>query len=125
MNMHFKIWSNIFFLIPLLLSIYYQIWVHSVLILSVMIFSTLCHINHEKKWAIIDQISAIALMLFNLYLVYLSHFRQPYFFLVLFFVVVAFYFYLKQRKSNYNLNHSLWHLSSVVITVLCILAYAI
>lgn len=123
MNMNFKIWSNIFFLIPLLLSIYYQIWVHSMLIFAVMVFSTFYHIKNEKKWDVVDKTAAISLISFNLYLCYLSNFRQPYFFLALFFVMVAFYFYFKQKKSNYDLNHSLWHLSSVFITVLCVVAY--
>lgn len=124
MKLKFKVWSNVFFGIPLLLTIYYGLFIHSILISAVIIFSTFFHINNEKKWGILDQTFATGLITYNLYLCYLSDFRQPHFFLALLFVVVAFYFYFKQKKANYDLNHSLWHLSSVVITILCIFAYA-
>jgi|SRR3989344_837285 len=125
MKLKFKVWSNIFFFIPLILSMYYGIFLHSILISMVIVFSTFFHINNENKWGIIDQTFAVALITYNFYLCYLSGFRQPHFSLALFFVVVAFYFYFRQKKTNYDLNHSLWHLSSITITILCIFAYAL
>ncbi len=123
MNINFKTWSNLFFIIPLYLSIYHHIYFHSILILLVIIFSTLHHIKNEKKFNIIDQISATLLILSNLYLCYLSNFKQPYFLLALLFVIISFYFYFKNKKYKYNVNHSLWHIFSVIITLLCLLAY--
>ncbi len=118
----FKVWSNLFFLIPFLFSMYYHLFIQSTLIFGVIIFSTLFHINNEKKWGVLDKTSAIALISFNFYLFYLSRFKEPYFLLAVFFVISAFYFYFKQTKSNYDLSHSLWHISSVIITILCIFA---
>ncbi len=123
MHTEFKVWSNIFFLIPFLLSTYYHLFIQSIFILAVTLFSTLFHIHNEKKWNYFDKISATLLISFNFYLLYLSYFKEPYFLLAIFFVIFAFYFYFTQKKSNYNVHHSLWHLSSAIITILCIFAY--
>ncbi|MEK7673191.1 MAG: hypothetical protein AAB373_04880 [Patescibacteria group bacterium] len=121
MRLKFRVWSNVFFLIPLVMALYYDLFLHAGLIFAVMIFSTLFHINREKKGEGVDRFFALTLMAYNLYLIYLSGFRQPYLLLAIVLVAVAFYFYFRQ-KQNYDFNHSLWHLASVAITIVCILA---
>lgn len=111
------------FLIPFLMAIYEQAFIHSALILMVIVFSLLFHINNERKWSILDQVFAVVLVLYNFYIFYLSGFKQPYFSLALFFVFTAFFFYFRQKNHGYEVNHSWWHLSSVLITTLCVLTY--
>ena len=120
-----KVWSNLFYLIPLGFSLYYQIFIQSFLIFSSFIFSILFHINDEKKFVVFDYLFPFLLIFYNIYLCYLSEFKRPYFGIALFFVVVSLYFYFKTDKKTYELNHSLWHFFSAVITVFCILAYSL
>lgn len=110
--------SNVFFLIPLGMALWYGLFLHSVLILWVMIFSTLFHLSVKKKFKIMDNLFAYLLIASNLYLLYLSHFQEPYFVLALLFVVIWFYFLFKKKKDDYE-----WHISSTIISILCILAY--
>lgn len=121
--MKFKVWSNFFFLIPLAISGYFEIINHAILIAVVMFFSLIFHLNNEKKWKRLDQIFAISLMVFNLYLFYLASFKQPHFLLAIFCVLAAFSFYLTQKKTNYDRNHGMWHVWSAMITLLCVVAY--
>ncbi len=115
-----KVWSNLFFIIPLIIALTNQLYIHSLLILMVFIFSTLYHYSNEKKFIIIDKIFAYLLILYNLYLCYLSNFKFPYFLLALLFILKGFYFYFIKKRDNYE-----WHLSCAMITTFCILAYII
>lgn len=119
----FKIWSNALFFIPLFMSLYNGIFMHSLVLLAVIAFSTLFHINNEQKWVFYDRFFAIVLIMYNSYLLFVSDFRQPYFFLALFFSFIAFYFLRQQKKHGYDVHHSWWHIASSSITVFCILAY--
>lgn len=84
------------------------------------IFSTLYHFYDEVKYATIDKICAYGLIGYNLYSCYLSGFKQPYFALALLGIGVGFYFFFLKKKDDYE-----WHISSAIITILCILGYII
>jgi len=114
--------TSLAFLIPALLSLYYQIYLHFAIILLLTIFSVLAHMK-KKSFVKFDKTFAYILIIYNLYLLYLSKFVLVYTLSALFFVALSFLFYYKAKTENYNLNHSLWHLCSVVITIICILAY--
>ncbi|MCA9487622.1 MAG: hypothetical protein KC516_01535 [Nanoarchaeota archaeon] len=118
MQLKSKVWSNFFFAIPLVIALYQQLFFHSALILSVMIFSSIYHYSEEKKFGIADRIFAYSLIAYNLYLCYLANFRFPYFYLALLFVFVGFYFFFIKKKDD-----SEWHISSALITIFCLLAY--
>ncbi|MBT7903218.1 hypothetical protein HN587_05125 [Candidatus Woesearchaeota archaeon] len=115
-----KVWSNIFFIIPLTIAIWNHLILHSILLAGVIIFSCLYHAHKEKKFELIDKILAYSLIFYNLYLCYLSNFKQPYFLLALVFVFIGIYYLRKKKKDDWE-----WHLSSAIITLLCILAYVV
>jgi len=115
--------SNIFFLLPLGLAVYFHVLILAWILGVAIIFSLLYHLTNEKKWAIVDEVFAICVMTYNLYLCFLGNFTQPYFLLAMIGVILALWFYFKETKSNYERNHSLWHIISAIITSLCILVY--
>ena len=118
MQIKSKVWSNAFFVIPLLLAAGYHLLFYSTLILFAMIFSTMYHYSDEKRFRIIDKIFAYLVITSNLYLCYLSNFKLPYFLLALLFVFIGFYFFFIKKKDDYE-----WHISCAIITIFCILSY--
>ena len=70
-----------------------------------------------------DKVLAYSVILSNLYILYLSDFKQPYFSVAIIFVIIAFYFLLTGKEHKYDVYHGVWHLCSVVITLMCVLAY--
>ena len=121
---NFNIITSFIFLIPATLSFYNKIYWHFIIILLSSCLSVLFHMNNEKKFVKLDRFFAAALMVSNFYLLYLSGFIFTYTILVVFFVAAGFYFLFKAKTKEYNFNHSLWHISSVMITLLCALAYS-
>jgi hypothetical protein len=113
-----KVWSNASFAIPLAIALWHQLFFHAGLILLVCIFSSRYHLSDEKRFGALDRIFTHALIAYNLYLCFLSDFRQPYFSLAALFVLVGFYFFYVKKKDDYE-----WHMSSAIITLFCILAY--
>lgn len=112
-----KVWSNFFFIIPLVIALYNQLFLYSFLILSVMVFSSIYHYSEEKKFGTADRVFAYSLIFYNLYLCYLADFMFPYFYLALVFVLIGLYFFFVRRKDDYE-----WHISSVVVTIFCLFA---
>ena len=118
-----KEWSNFLFIIPLIFALILKVYFMAGLIFVTMFVSLIHHYYEEKKWIMADRTVSLILILANLILFYFFIFSFPYFYLVLLFVGVAFYFYFNTNKNNYDLYHSFWHLSSVIITIFCIIGY--
>ncbi len=118
MKLKSKVWSNVFFLIPLFLAIWNQLYLHSIIILLVIISSTTYHLLEEKRFYKTDKIFAHILVLYNLYLCSLSNFKMPYFLLAVMFVFIGLYILYKKKKDDWE-----WHLCSTIITLLCIWGY--
>lgn len=118
MKIKSSVWSNVFFLIPLIIASYYDLFILSIILFFVIICSILFHLNTNKKFEILDKVFAYLLIFYNLYLCYLSNFKQPYFSLALLFVLLGFYFLYVRNKDDYE-----WHALSVAITILCMLTY--
>ena len=121
--MKIKTWSNLFFLIPLILSIIFKVYFLSLALFAAIISSFLYHLSQEKHYRILDESFAILVILLNIYLCYLFNFGFPYFYLAMLFVGIAFFFYFKEKRTNYNIYHTLWHMSSVIITIFCLVGY--
>ena len=114
-----SLWSNLFFLIPLGLSIYFEVIIHSIIIFFVLIISTYYHYTKYETSAKYDKIFAYLLVSYNLYLCYESNFKFPYFHIALIFVFVGLHYLWIKKKDDWQ-----WHLSSAIITSLCSIAYA-
>lgn len=117
----FIVWSNIFFIIPLLVSIYLDLRAFTIIIGSVSLFSTYYHISEKKELIVVDRLLASLLILSNIVVAYLGYFRFPYFVIAVILVIPAFYFYLRSMKCNRDYNHGLWHIFSSLITLFCLL----
>ncbi len=123
--MPLKIITELFFIIPLILTLVEGLYIYSAIITLSIISALLYHLNKEKRFLVLDVILSTTLISTNLYYVYLSSFKFPYFHIALLALVASFYFWMRAQKSNYDFNHSMWHLSSITITVCCILAYVL
>lgn len=117
------IWSNIPFLLPAIIAVNKGLWGYGLLIVIATVVSLIHHMDTKLDVKTVDQFLASSVILANLYVLYLSGWKQPNFAIALLFVALAFYFFFKAQKTNYELNHGLWHLCSVVITLMCTLAY--
>jgi len=120
-----KIITELLFIIPLTLTLVEGLYIYSAIITLSIISALLYHNYKEKRFLALDAILSTALISTNLYYVYLSNFKYPYFHIALLALIASFYFWMRAQKSNYDFNHSMWHISSVTITVCCILAYAL
>jgi hypothetical protein len=123
MKLGMKGWSNFLFIIPLVFALISRVYVMAIIICLTMIVSLVYHIYREKEWVRFDRVTASTLIIANLVLCYLFRFTFPYFYLALLFVCISFYFYFNTNKKNYQVYHSLWHLSSVLITLFCLMGY--
>lgn len=116
------LWSNVPFIIPAIIALQKGWLAYAILLLTATAVSITYHATREQMLSRTDRILATSVIIANLYLFYLSGFRQPYFSIALLFVFIAFYFFFKARK-DYSVNHGLWHLSSVVITMMTVLSH--
>jgi hypothetical protein len=117
------VWSNLAFVLPLGVAIYFRVWPSAIVLGAVIVASFAYHFSEEKKLRRIDPFFAWLLILSNLWICYLGNFASPYFEIALLFVVVALCFYLLVQKRNEILMHSFWHFFSALITVFSILTF--
>lgn len=125
--MNIKIWSNVLYVLPLSLAVFYNLYLEAFFIILSTIASILYHLSREKnhKLFVIDNVCSLLLIGSNLYLCYLSDFKGPYFQLAMIFVLIAFYYYFKAQKNNYPLHHSMWHIACAIITTFSVLSITI
>jgi hypothetical protein len=119
----FKFWSNVFHLFPLFLAAMNYLWFYALVYLGVVITSFTYHYKEEKDFVRTDVFLSFVLFFLNIYLVIRGHFWEPYFVIGLGSGVFSLYFYLRQFKNDYNLNHGLWHLFSAGCCYFCILTF--
>ena len=118
-----KVWSNVLFLIPAFISLHFEMYLYTFIVTVTMVISMVYHYYDEKRFKTVDMFTANLLIISNLYLCYLFNFAYPYFHIALVFLAVTIYFFYMQHKSRKDLNHALWHISSVAIASFCILGY--
>ena len=123
MKYNIIVWSHFLFIVPLIFALSFKIYVMAIIITLTMIVSFIYHFYREKNWVRLDRITALILIIANIYLCYLFSFSFPYFYLALLFVCISFYFYFNSNKEDYNIYHSLWHLSCAMITLFCLIGY--
>jgi len=117
------IWSNVPFVIPGLLAIYKGLWAYGLLIIVAAGVSYYYHHTDETALKRVDKTLAYTVIVSNLYVLYLSGFKQPYFVIALLFVAIAFFFFFNGKEHKYDVYHGMWHFCSVIITLMCVLAY--
>ena len=117
------IWSNVPFFVPAGLAFMKGLWAYGLLFALAASVSLYYHLSNEKELKRLDKILAYSVIAANLYILYLSGFKLPYFPIALIFVVIAFYFLLSGKDHKYDVYHGMWHFCSVIITLMCVLAY--
>ncbi len=113
-------YSNVLFLIPFFLALYFGLYLYAFVIFFVITVSLSYHHSNREKFIKADENTSWLLITSNLYLCFLGNFHTPHFLYALLLVAISSYFYFNQKK-NYELYHSLWHVGSVGITVLSII----
>lgn len=117
-------WSNLFFLIPLAVAIFYSLYWYAIILLVVFIVSYDFHLlNEAKKIYYLDVIFSSILMLSNFILLFMGHLVLPYSALALLCALVALFFYFRRSKHDYYFNHSLWHIFSAGVCIFCLLTF--
>lgn len=120
-----SVWSNVVFLIPLGFALAAHLTWYSALLSAAIFFSVLYHSFEHETLHRIDVFLALSVISANLYLCYLSHIWNIYVALAIISVVIAFYFFFQEQKGHREFNHALWHIWCGVISVWCIVAYAL
>lgn len=121
--MKFKIITELLFIIPFTITLYEKLYFYSLVISISILTAILYHLNYEKKYLTINIIASSLLILTNFYYIYLSNFKYPFFPMATLSLIISFYFWISAQKKNYDFNHSMWHIASVMITLFCLLSY--
>ncbi|HUO56483.1 MAG TPA: hypothetical protein VMU27_03570 [Candidatus Paceibacterota bacterium] len=120
----FAVWSNVFYLLPLVLAIYYQLWVVAFVLLLVIASSVAFHSSGEKNYIYSDWDAAALLIIANLVLWYLSGFELFYSMAIIGLALMALSirFFIEHHNRG-GIAHGFWHLTSAAVTLLCVLSY--
>jgi hypothetical protein len=118
-------WSNLLFVFPLFLAVFFRVYPYAFIISCAVLCSLIHHVWHNEKFRFVDRLFAILLMACNTLFCWLGKFAFPYFYLAFFFVVCALYFYFKKSgdEKSYEIHHGLWHGFSALTTIFCLLTY--
>jgi hypothetical protein len=120
---YLKLFSSSLFIIPAAVSLFEKIYLYSCVILLCMISSFMYHLNNEQRYVWLDMAMSLSLMAVNIYFLIASGFMLPYAVIAGTIAAVTFYFWSKGHRTDYDANHSFWHLSSVIITLCCLFGY--
>ncbi len=123
--MYLKIITSLLFVFPAAYAISGKMYFHSGVIFLTMFSSLIYHFKNEEKFGRIDTVVSLCLMATNMYFLFLSNFILPYSEIAFLLASVSFYFWHRGHKVRYDLNHSLWHIISVLITLCCIAGYMV
>jgi uncharacterized membrane protein YobD (UPF0266 family) len=117
------VWSNYLFLIPLGIALYFGVYAHALILAAATCTSLVYHFNRERHYSLLDHVTAISLMFANLVICLLGGLTT--FSLVILGVLSAYAFYVRWKgdRGLYALNHGLWHIASVAITIVSLGIY--
>lgn len=117
---HWSVWSNIFFIIPLVFAVSNRLWIHAFFIAFSLLFSFLYHITGGHGFALEDQMAAVALIAVNSVLLIKgleNHGIDSWFFVSIATAVLA--LVLLKIETHFPNTHGFWHLLSGAVTFFC------
>lgn len=117
------IWSNASFLIPAFAASQKGLMAYALLIIITAVVSYWHNRNNSEVINFMFQILALGLVSTNLYILYLSGWRQPYFAIALIVAAITGYVYFKGNKNSHDVYSGLWRLLSAIFTLMCVLAH--
>lgn len=116
-------WSNLFFLIPFVLSLKLEIFYYS-LVLGIMIaISMLFHYSNNFKLRYLDIFISSILIVSNLYLLSIGGWKLPFSLITILIAILAIIVYYLQFKSHRILFHNIWHVLAATICYFSILTF--
>ncbi|MBI5458006.1 hypothetical protein HY971_04775 [Candidatus Kaiserbacteria bacterium] len=121
----FAVWSNVFYLAPLIAAANFELWGIAALLGALVIFSTAFHYSHEVSYVLADKLIALAVIFADVALLALGGFSIFYTVLVGAFLALSLYVrYVQEKGNRKGFYHGVWHLCASFVTLLCILSYA-
>jgi hypothetical protein len=122
----FAVWSNLFYLVPLVFSLYFLLWSASIMIALLFIFSLGFHIYKTKWLSYADTIFSYAVIMMCAYLIFIGR-SHIFVFLSLGLIVIAGLFirFFIEDGTRDDRSHGFWHVSATIAITLCILGYTL
>lgn len=113
------------FLLPLLFAVFYKVALYIPIIATVFVISSIYHYSNEKVLVDIDMAFALLLIFANFILLFIGGILSPFAISALTLAILAGYFYFRQQKHGYDLNHGLFHIFSALISIFSILTFTL
>jgi len=122
---NFKNWTNVCFLLPLGLAVYYGLPIYGAVLFLVVFSSFVYHSTGHYIFKTLDYVSAYLLILANLYYAWKGNFDYATVAMMLFFIAFSLYFKFKKVRNerDYIYNHGYWHIISSFITVFVLVTF--
>jgi hypothetical protein len=122
----FAVWSNMFYLIPLVAAWYFHLTFVAIGLFFLTLFSFAFHVLDEKEFVFSDISAAVAISAFNIFLLYLGGFRPVAVVLVALLATAAlFIHFILENGDRGSTAHGYWHVAATCVTLACILVYAL
>lgn len=116
-------WSNLFFLIPFIVSIKYEILYYSLILGSTILISSVFHYSNSFKYRYPDVIISLILIISNFYLINAGSWKFPFSLIAIFIAIMAILIYYLQFKRDRVFYHNIWHMLSAAICYFSILTF--
>jgi hypothetical protein len=120
-----KFWSNMLFVLPLMFAVFYNLAWYVPIIGIVLIISSIYHYSNEKILIHTDHAFALLLIAANFFLLLSGKYLSLFSFSAVMLALLAGYFYFRQAKHGYDLNHGLFHIFSALISIFSILTFSL
>ena len=122
----FAVWSNLFYLVPIVLALYFHLALVAFIVLLLFLLSSAFHVLGEREFIRLDVAIATTVVMVNVLLLYFSEFNSRFLPAVLALTVIAFGIrFIIERGDRGGTAHGFWHLIAAAITSLCLLSYAL
>jgi len=116
--------SNLFFFIPLIVSLRYNLYWYAFVLFLVFVISFKFHFSEEfEDLYYLDVLFSVFLMFFNVILLFMGHWTLPYSAFAVICAIIAISFYFQRLENDYGFNHSMWHIFSAGVCTFCLLTF--
>ncbi len=117
---NWSIWSNLFFIIPIVFAVSNKLWLHAFFIVLSLVLSLCYHLTGGRFFSIEDQMAAVALIAVNcVFLIkgFERHGVNNWLFVSIIFAIFA--LFLLKIENRFPDTHGFWHVFSGAVTLFC------
>ena len=120
----FIVWSNLAYLIPAGIAVFFGMWLVAALMLELSIMSTIFHMRRTPWLMKVDDFSSYLVFLVCIVLLYVGR-SSPWFWWAALFIATSF-FVRMFLDTNYKhpVYHGVWHICAALVVTCCIFAGA-